>query len=248
LGIGTTAPICLLSNTNSNSLDTEGKGTSSTSLSWNMSGAGRAASFVNTGTGGGVMVKVASNGTSEHALDVSRGATSAAGTPLFVVESSGNVGIGTSSPGNRLEVNSGTAGLSGLRFTNMDNSSAASTSGVATLGVNANGDVVVASSTTTDILARARFNFGDVGVATAPAPALSGAVNISSVSKLDGNNMRVFFTNAVPTTAFVMVQLRVNAGGTSSSYISNQTTTFVDITITEWCCGQNVQIDLMVLR
>ena len=69
------------------------------------------------------------------------------------------VGIGTTIPGNTLEINSGTAGASGLRFTQLDSSSAiVSNTPAKVLGLNATGDIVltelhpqvVSASTTLD--------------------------------------------------------------------------------------------------
>jgi hypothetical protein len=54
-----------------------------------------------------------------------------------------NVGIGTSSPANTLEIKQGTAGNSGLRFTNLNSSSAATTSASKVLGLNSTGDVIL---------------------------------------------------------------------------------------------------------
>lgn len=54
----------------------------------------------------------------------------------------GNVGIGIAAPTAKLEVSSGTTGQSGLKFTNM-NSTTATTQNVAALGVDANGNVVI---------------------------------------------------------------------------------------------------------
>lgn len=53
-----------------------------------------------------------------------------------------NIGIGTSAPTARLEVASGTAGTSGLKFTNINNATA-TTQNAAALGVDATGNVVV---------------------------------------------------------------------------------------------------------
>jgi hypothetical protein len=58
-------------------------------------------------------------------------------------KNSGNVGIGTASPANTLEIKQGTAGNSGLRFTNLTSSSTATTSSSKVLGVNNNGDVIL---------------------------------------------------------------------------------------------------------
>jgi hypothetical protein len=59
------------------------------------------------------------------------------------IESNGNVGIGAAVPGNKLEITQGTAGNSGLRFTNLTSGSTAGTSNGKVLSVNANGDVVL---------------------------------------------------------------------------------------------------------
>jgi hypothetical protein len=58
-------------------------------------------------------------------------------------KNSGNVGIGTASPANTLEIKQGTAGNSGLRFSNLNSSSAASTSASKVLGLNSTGDVIL---------------------------------------------------------------------------------------------------------
>lgn len=57
-----------------------------------------------------------------------------------VVTATGNMGIGTITPTSKLEVSSGTAGISGLKFTNL--TSATPVSAGATLGVDASGNVV----------------------------------------------------------------------------------------------------------
>lgn len=62
----------------------------------------------------------------------------------FVVKASGNVGIGTTTPGSKIEINSGLANTSGLRLTQL-NTSSPSVNNIKTgvLGVDANGNVVV---------------------------------------------------------------------------------------------------------
>lgn len=69
-------------------------------------------------------------------------------TPILINPFGGSVGIGTggATPNNNLEINSGTSGVSGLRLTRINNSTATTSNNVALLGVNPNGDVVVASS------------------------------------------------------------------------------------------------------
>ncbi|MEY8760433.1 hypothetical protein [Chryseobacterium tongliaoense] len=58
----------------------------------------------------------------------------------FVVTSAGNVGVGTTAPNAKVEINSGTANVSGLRFTNL--TSASPVSAGQTIGVDASGNVV----------------------------------------------------------------------------------------------------------
>ena len=59
----------------------------------------------------------------------------------MVVTSTGNVGIGTTGPNNKLEVTQGTAGNSGIRMTNLPN--------VGALGTNVSGDIIAATAATT---------------------------------------------------------------------------------------------------
>jgi hypothetical protein len=54
-----------------------------------------------------------------------------------------NIGVGTTSPGNKLEITQGTAGNSGLRFTNLNSTSTATTSSSKVLGLNSSGDVIL---------------------------------------------------------------------------------------------------------
>ena len=71
----------------------------------------------------------------------SSGGTSDAGSnKTSAIYRTGRVGIGTTNPGSALEVASGVSNSSGLKFTNL--TSATPTSGGATLGVDANGNVV----------------------------------------------------------------------------------------------------------
>jgi hypothetical protein len=56
-----------------------------------------------------------------------------------------NVGIGTASPANTLEIKQGTEGNSGLRFTNLNSASTATTSASKVLTLNSSGDVILAN-------------------------------------------------------------------------------------------------------
>lgn len=65
-------------------------------------------------------------------------------TASMVVKDNGNVGIGTASPGAKLEIASGTAGASGLKFTNL-NSSSTPVSTDKSLSVDGSGNVILAT-------------------------------------------------------------------------------------------------------
>jgi hypothetical protein len=54
----------------------------------------------------------------------------------------GNIGLGTSNPTAKVEIASGTTGISGLKFTNINNTTA-TTANAAALGVDASGNVVI---------------------------------------------------------------------------------------------------------
>jgi hypothetical protein len=73
-------------------------------------------------------------------------ATTAAPTNGMIVE--GNVGIGTTAPGNKLEITHGTSGNSGLRFTNLTSASTAGAAGTKVLPVDASGNVVLVTDAT----------------------------------------------------------------------------------------------------
>lgn len=66
----------------------------------------------------------------------------------FVVTNTGSIGVGTVTPSSKVEINSGTANTSGLKFSNM-NATTPITTGAAPLGVNASGEVVVATGSGT---------------------------------------------------------------------------------------------------
>ena len=65
------------------------------------------------------------------------------GNQRLLIDANGNAGLGTLTPQNKLEINQGTAGNSGLRFTNLTSSSAAAISSGKVLSVDVNGNVVL---------------------------------------------------------------------------------------------------------
>lgn len=112
-------------------------------------------------------VKVGANPTNittNGVLDVE----GSAGRSVFF--QNGNVGINTTAVGSTsantgktAEISSGAAGMSGLRFTNLNSGSSAATSGTSYLGVNATGDVVVTTGAAArQYLAASRTGSGQV--------------------------------------------------------------------------------------
>jgi len=106
VGIGTITPVSQLANTGTNIIGTDNFGTSSQALNWLSTTNGYAGAFyssANSASGNGLAVKVLN--TSATALDVSQGASAGtAGTSLLRVNGNGNVGIGTASPTQKLDV------------------------------------------------------------------------------------------------------------------------------------------------
>jgi hypothetical protein len=99
----------------------------------------------------------------------------------------GNIGIGASTPQNKLEITQGTAGNSGLRFTNLTASSTAAPSSGKVLSVNANGDVVlevagggtVPDGSETKIISGSP-NVSVTGIGTIPSPYSIAVTNPAS--------------------------------------------------------------------
>lgn len=71
------------------------------------------------------------------------GPTETAPSSRLRIASNGNVGIGTTSPATKLEISSGISGISGLRFTNLTSSSAATSASSKVLAVNSSGDLIL---------------------------------------------------------------------------------------------------------
>ena len=94
-------------------------------------------------TGGAAAGTASNNGGN---VAITGGAKTSSGTPGYVVlqgSGGGYVGIGTTNPGNTLEVNSGTSGASGVRLTQLTSTSTAGTSNGKVLTVNSNGDIIL---------------------------------------------------------------------------------------------------------
>ncbi len=151
IGVGVGNPLSLFSNAASttNFVSSNNSTQSTNGISWLNSATGYTASLYNSNTGAGangLQVKVANTSNQTIALEVGQNATlSGTSTPLFNVLGNGNVGIGTNAPSTKLEITSGTAGTSGLKFTNLTNT-ASTVASTKFLSLDATGNVIYATT------------------------------------------------------------------------------------------------------
>jgi hypothetical protein len=128
----------------------------------------------------------------------------------LTIDPNGNVGIGTSAPANKLEITQGSAGNSGLRFTNLPSASV--------LGTNASGDVIVSTLGVVSPIVYAA-SAADQVISTGVWTKLTGITNISidNTSAMSGDkfNPKVAGYYNVHATAYSPY---VTAGG--AAYIS----------------------------
>lgn len=120
-------------------------------------------------------------------------------TERMRVTKTGNIGIGTQSPGAKLEIASGTANTSGLKFTNLSSSSP-STSSTAVLGIDASGNVVISGTAA----AGATGATGATGAAgtngTNGAAGARGATGATGATGTNGTNGLTGATGATGAT------------------------------------------------
>ncbi|MBC7694069.1 MAG: tail fiber domain-containing protein [Burkholderiales bacterium] len=140
----------IFTNTALNIIGSDGQGwnqsPTASSIAWTLINPGYAGLFYNGSnapSANGLMVKVFGTAATNVAFDVSSGAQSTAGPSILTALGNGNVGIGNATPANRLEVTSGIANTSGLRFTNLTSASPTVIANGKTLSVDVNGDVVL---------------------------------------------------------------------------------------------------------
>lgn len=126
----------------------------------------------------------------------------ASGTEYMRITTTG-VGIGTATPGAKLEVASGTANTSGMKFTNLSSASPA-TSSSATLGVDASGNVVVASSSSNvranHVLVKSASDFpaavgGVITLVAGTTYEINGTITLTN--KIDPNGSFITGVNSV---------------------------------------------------
>ncbi len=146
--------------------------------------------------------KLSGNGTNDYVPKFSAAKT-VTDSSIF---DNGNVGIGTTTPANKLEITQGTAGNSGLRFTNLTSSSSASTSASKVLGLNNTGDVILTN--------------------------IPGTQNIVSFSTASPNTGSPVFTPNTPADQSVIYQSATD----NSLWTYNGTTyvTYTAPATTEW--------------
>jgi len=161
--------------------------------------------FVGLGLGNNVLAsnRLEVNG----GVVVGKNYVSKASAPGFTAPSNGllvegNVGIGTATPRNRLEITHGTAGSSGLRFTNLTNAFVPTTSSSTHkfLTVNATGDVVMENVATTNEIAIDENNLTSTvnGVASS-TPIINSVATIVSE-----NNQLTTYVNGVASTSITL--------------------------------------------
>lgn len=111
---------------------------------------------------------------------------------------SGNVGIGDTSPGNKLEITHGTGGNSGLRFTNLTSTDAVTAANGKNLSVNPSGDVVMVPELRQRvILAADVINNSAIANTLADITGLSWAVINGTRYQFE---CRILYTAALATT------------------------------------------------
>ncbi|MEN4762328.1 MULTISPECIES: hypothetical protein [unclassified Chryseobacterium] len=159
----------------------------------------------------------------------------------FTIASSGNLGIGTTIPTTKAEINSGLANISGLKFRNLTSATPTSASGQ-NLGVDASGNVITVPTPTTPSVVTEEvsnstgfsYNVNDLDYTLIPSsqqtlniPVGGKAVFINFMLGIDyftflpGGGAsyyqaRLFIDNA-PTNVFLTTQERVQ-GGSQTQY------------------------------
>jgi FtsZ-binding cell division protein ZapB/regulator of extracellular matrix RemA (YlzA/DUF370 family) len=123
-------------------------------------------------------------------------------SPKMVILNTGNVGIGSITPQNKLEITHGSANNSGLRFTNLTNNSSSIVNATnKVLSVNASGDVILVDdkqgiTTTTNTL-----NLSGSTLTSTVNGVVSNSVTLPSATgsfwSLGGNNTNITSTNNI---------------------------------------------------
>ncbi len=135
----------------------------------------------------------------------------------------GDLGIGTSTPANKLEIKHGTAGFSGLRFTNLNSNSSANTSSGKVLGLNATGDVILTNVPGTQNIVAFSVNANPNTAGTTFSPDTPNDESVVYQSELDNSfwtyNGSTYVTYTAPASTAWFTSGTTNDAG--SSKISN---------------------------
>jgi YD repeat-containing protein len=113
-----------------------------------------------------------------------------AGAMRLTVDASGNLGLGTTTPGNRLSIYSSTANTSGLQFARLNNSATAGSSNGKVLGLDASGNVILVND--------------DAGTTTGWSYTGNSGLNSSTnfIGTIDSKDL-VFRTNNIERSKFL---------------------------------------------
>jgi collagen type VII alpha len=129
-------------------LNNGGVGFLTTSATGALLNTGALSRFELTNTATNVELMALNNAGNGYSFRVNDNGTYTDSSP-FQIDANGNVGVGVLTANNKLELNQGTAGNSGLRFTQLTSASAAGSTGAKVLSVDANGDVVLVTDSGT---------------------------------------------------------------------------------------------------
>lgn len=151
-------------------------------------------------------------------------------TVLTVVDEVGNIGIGgITNPGNKLEVNTGVAGSSGIRTTQVTSASSAGASNGKVLSVNSSGDIILVSDSAGTCTASSAFACdggntlgGSLDLGTTDAQSLIFKTNNANAATIASGGATTFQNQTNSPAAFrVLNSLSVPlfVVDTSNSYI-----------------------------
>jgi len=135
-------------------------------------------------------------------------------TEKMRVTAGGNVGIGTATPATKLEINSGTGDVSGLKFTNLNGYTPESAG--ATLGVDASGNVVTVPGNA--FLPQFMQNFSGASVVLYNATPNYSLASITITVK--GTYLIIYQVSAQTVGNVMMTGDPPNADGTASNFCS----------------------------
>ncbi len=117
------------------------------------------------------------------------------------ITSTGNVGIGNTNPGNKLEITGTSTNTSGLRFTNMLSSGASSLTTNKVLTVNGSGDVVLALVPGSENIVEFSVNANPNTAGTTFSPNQQNDPDVIYASTIDNSNWKWNGTSYVTYTA-----------------------------------------------